>query len=285
MTKVGEAKLFADDYTVYALTGAGVGVTLLAYPSFDMGLKKGGIIQPRAVLTYDGGGVEDDESLMVDKTVEAKSLTGSTFTAIPSLSQQYDALYMCFDKPICGIRTNIDIAGVSDGALVATWSYVTAIEGGTKKPKTWTDLNETDETAASTGTGLDVGTGNRNCKWIVPSDAIKSILNGIEGYWYKFMVTTLGYSTAPVLESIEGVIPDPAISLTVSDSLDGDCNLFLNGRSAAGSITWETAITVKSGGGKELEGFLVYNFKVEDLASTKTGEVYVEAAIGGHDGS
>jgi len=264
---MGDIGFIARDKNVtYELTGTGS--DLRKYIAFDLGLKYG-TKQVKAVLTLDA--LSEDWGTFVDVTEEARSTSGSTFTAIPAPSAQYDALYICLEEPVPGLRMGIDTAGVDAGSLAATWEYVGDTDAG-GKPITWYDLNEEDGT-----TSLTAGTSTYSVKWFMPSDWEKSTLRGIEGYWVKFMVGTVGYGTAPVLESIEAVYPKDSVSVVVMDDSTDAFDLHVNSYATAGSVTDNDLIPVGATKGMIVDGVndRITNMTIKNLASAETVTIIV----------
>lgn len=261
-----------DLYKVYSLTG---GATIVEYPSFDLGLLQGTEL-PKWVLTLDSNGTED-KGTFVDETADARSSSGSTFTAIPAPSAQYDALYICFDKPFTGISTDINTAGTDAGSLAATWEYPNTVDNN-DNPATWVDLVEDDES-----TSLTAGTSTYSTKWIIPTDWVKSTMTigandeKLTGYWVKFMVGTAGYTVAPILESIGIVMPKPGVFATIRNNITASCDLHMNSTLTAGAVTDKDANSVTAGQGIHVvsEREFLYNITIKNLAGGATGELVV----------
>lgn len=264
-------EVYPDDYKSYAISGANE----RRYPSFDLGLDEGGK-EPIAVLTLNAD--SEDQGVFVNETEKARSLSGSTFTAIPLADAQFDAMYVCYRKPHCGLQVDIGIAGVESG-LAASFEYPTSVDSdGYPVPAGWMDLAEEDNT-----TLLAAGTGTYTVKHAIPTDWVEATIEGITGYWIKYMVNTAGYSTAPTIESILVVMPIPAKSIWVFDTIADACDIHLNSKLTAGSLVDGDAIPLKATTEWKDDKFEVYNFIVKDLAGT--GTVYCKSKVGGNVGS
>ena len=281
----------ADVYYLYEITGTGGGAgdDKKEYVAYDLGLYKGGYINPTLVYTLDA--TAEDKGTWADVTTEAQSASGSAFTAIPLADAQYDAMYIGAPFKFTGCWINMGVAGVDGGTLVATWEYPNTIDD-VNEPTAWCDLNEEDNTASASGKGLDAGTSNYTVEWEIPKDWKECNLDITDStlklpkyrmYWIKFVVQTAGYSTAPTIEQIQVVRPLPASSMTLLDYTDDACDLYINTTNTAGTETEKTNIPVAIYQEHEVEDFDVHNFTVKSLANTKIIKLWVEANAGEWD--
>ena len=284
-------KMYPDVYCLYELTGSGAGDgdDKKEYVDYDLGIYSG-YKDPVFVYTLAGASAED-VGTWLDVTTEATSAASSAFTAIPLADVQYDAFYVGAPFKSTGCRVDMGVAGVDAGTLVATWEYPNTISD-IDKTTAWYDLNEEDNTASATGKGLDAGTSTYTVEWEIPTDWVEgniSITDSVlkkptsKVYWFKFMVGTAGYSTAPTIERIQLVRPVPATSLTVLESLDDDADLYLNTTNTAGSETEKTNIPITEFQQTEVIDFYTHNFTIKKLANTKIIKIWVEGIAGEWD--
>lgn len=279
----------ADAYKLYEITGTGGGAgdDKKEYADYDLGIYKWGYIDPTFVFTL-AGATAEDVGTWLDVTADAISAASSAFTAIPLADVQYDAFYVGAPFKSTGCRIDIGVAGVDAGTLVATWEYPNTVSD-IYDPTAWQDLNEEDNTASAAGKGLDAGTATYTVEWEIPTDWVECNLDTTHAvlglptskmYWFKFMVGTAGYSTAPTIERVQLVRPLPASSMTLLDYTDDACDIYLNTTNTAGTETEKDNVPVALYQEHEIEEFEVHNFTVKNLANTKIIKIWVEANAG-----
>ena len=259
-----------DGMVVYDETS--VGSDIRRFPGFDLGLLADGH-QPDKVLTLNA--TAEDEGVFVDVTPEARGDDTSYFTAIPLADAQYDALYVMFLKKFTGLEIDIQTAGVESG-LAATWEYPSAVDSE-DIPSTWSDLIDEDNTV-----NLTAGTGKYTLKVVRPSDWKESVIEGVKGYWVKFMVGTAGYSTAPILDVIKVVTSIPGQWMDITSKVDDACNVYVNSKIEAGSYVDQASpgIPVESGVALPVADLVVHNFVIKNLANTKLLKMLVKGYVG-----
>jgi hypothetical protein len=269
-----------DVYKLYDLTSAGA--DLKEYVAYDLGARAG-YHDPVAVFTLNA--TAEDTGVFEDVTATAIADT-TKFTAIPLDDAQYDALYIGSNFKPTGARINIGVAGVDAGTLVATWEYPSASDDN-DMPSTWADLNEEDNTASASGKALDAGTSTYTVEFEVPTDWKKTLISTVDStlkkqqykmYWFKLMVGTAGYSTAPTIERIQLVKPIKSEKLKVVTA-SSTANLYMNTTNTAGSESEQDAYPILATTIYEIE-LGVHNFTVKDLGNTETIEIYAKGYAG-----
>jgi hypothetical protein len=288
---IAKDKYYPDAYYLYEITGSGGGGgdDNKEYVDYDLGVYRG-YVDPTYVYTL-AGATAEDVGTWLDVTADAISAASSAFTAIPLADVQYDAFYIGAPFKFTGCSIDMGVAGVDAGTLVATWEYPNTISD-VDLVTAWQDLNEEDNTATAAGKGLDAGTSTYTVEFEVPTDWVESLISLTDSvlnkptskmYWIKFMVGTAGYSTAPTIERIRLVRPLPATSLTILESLDDDCDLYLNTTNTAGTETEKTNIPMTLQLQSQADDFYTHNFTVKNLANTKIIKIWVEAHTGEWD--
>lgn len=265
-----------DGIVVYDETS--VGADIRRFPGFDLGLIKGGIA-PTVVFTLDA--TAEDEGVFVDETKKARGEVTGTFTAIPLADAQYDALYIMCHRKITGAEIDIDTAGVDGGSLVATWEYPSAVDSE-DNPSTWSDLIEEDNSATAAGKGLDSGTGKKTVKFVPPTDWKEAVINGQKGYWIKFMVGTAGYTTAPIIDTIDVVVSNPGVWMDITSKVNDDCNVYPNSEIVAGSYVDQASpgIPVDSGVALPVGDLVCHNLVIKNLGNTNLIKILVKGFTG-----